>query len=118
MAHRENLARLGEMGAMLAHEIRNPLAGIKGFGQFIHKKPQDVRNEEFAGRIVMEAQRLESLVGDLLAYARNDLQATMVLNVGEVLDQTVALLRHEAGQADIEIICRHCCSGYRTWYKS
>ncbi len=107
MAHRENLARLGEMGAMLAHEIRNPLAGIKGFGQFIHKKPQDVRNEEFAGRIVMEAQRLESLVGDLLAYARNDLQTTMVLNVGDVVDQTVALLRHEAGQSDIEIIFNH-----------
>lgn len=29
MARREDLARLGEMGAMLAHEIRNPLAGIK-----------------------------------------------------------------------------------------
>lgn len=107
MARQESLAQLGKMGAMLAHEIRNPLAGIKGFGQFILKKPQDLRNEEFAGRIVMEAQRLESLVGDLLAYARNDQQITSVLNVGEVINQTIALLRHEAGQSDIEIICDH-----------
>jgi two-component system sensor histidine kinase HydH len=35
MNRREELARLGEMGAVMAHEIRNPLAGIKGFAQLV-----------------------------------------------------------------------------------
>ena len=72
MMHRENLARLGEMGAILAHEIRNPLAGIKGNAQIIKKKPTESRNEQFAESIVTEVRRLESLVNDLLVYARSD----------------------------------------------
>src|SRR5450631_207000 len=59
MARRESLAQLGEMGAILAHEIRNPLAGIKGFAQVIEKKPQDDRNSGFAQSIVAETKRLE-----------------------------------------------------------
>ena len=69
MAQRERLAQLGEMGAMLAHEIRNPLAGIKGYAQVIEKKPEESRNAGFAQRIVAEVLRLEDLVNDLLAYA-------------------------------------------------
>ncbi|GFE59104.1 nitrogen regulation protein NR(II) [Geobacter sp. AOG1] len=103
MARRENLAQLGEMGAMLAHEIRNPLAGIKGYAQIIEKKPQDERNSGFARRIVAEAQRLETLVSDLLAYARSD-RAMATVDMCEVIAHTAAFLRHEAEQLHVNII--------------
>ncbi len=104
MAHRESLAQLGEMGAMLAHEIRNPLAGIKGYAQVMVKKPHDERNAGFAARIVAETLRLETLVSDLLTYARNDRESKTRVDLGEVITHTVALLRHEAELHHINII--------------
>jgi two-component system sensor histidine kinase HydH len=103
MAHRESLAQLGEMGAMLAHEIRNPLSGIKGYAQVIAKKPQDSRNGSFAELIVKETLRLETLVNDLLSYARNDREPETTVDLGEVIKSTVALIRHEAEPLRITI---------------
>lgn len=107
MARLESLAKLGEMGAMLAHEIRNPLAGIKGFAQVIEKKPRDERNSDFARRIVAETRRLETLVSDLLAYSGNDRSSMATVDLGEVVSYITDLLRHEAEQLHVDIIS-HC----------
>ncbi len=112
MTQRENLARLGEMGAMLAHEIRNPLAGIKGYAQVIGKKPAEERNKQFAERIVAEVLRLESLVNDLLAYARSDRYEMAEVDPKELIDQTVSLVRHEAEQLSVSVT-NECPEGLR-----
>lgn len=70
LARQEHLARLGELGAVLAHEIRTPLAGIKGFAQLLGERITDERSRSFAALIAQEALRLEGLVNDLLDYAR------------------------------------------------
>jgi two-component system, NtrC family, sensor histidine kinase HydH len=105
MARRESLAQLGEMGAMLAHEIRNPLAGIKGYAQVIEKKPQDERNGRFAGRIVVETRRLEALVSDLLDFARSEKETTCALDLGQIMSHAAELLQPEAGKSGISISC-------------
>jgi two-component system sensor histidine kinase HydH len=105
MARRESLAQLGEMGAMLAHEIRNPLAGIKGYAQVIEKKPMEERNSRFAGRIVMETQRLEALVSDLLDYARSDREAMATVDLGEVICHAAELLQPDAEKSQVKITC-------------
>jgi len=70
-ARRERLAALGGMAAVLAHEIRNPLGGIKGVAQFLKEKsPSDPGQGEMLQAIAAEATRLERLVNDLLTYAR------------------------------------------------
>lgn len=68
-AQREHLTRLGEMAAVLAHEIRNPLASIKGFGQLLEEAGQEPQ-KSFAVEIVEQAGRLERLVEDLLRFGR------------------------------------------------
>jgi two-component system, NtrC family, sensor histidine kinase HydH len=103
MARRESLAQLGEMGAMLAHEIRNPLAGIKGYAQVMERKPQDARNSDFAMRIVTEVMRLESLVNDLLMYSRSDNPDRSPIRVDELLAHSIALIRSEADQLKVTI---------------
>ena len=105
MARRESLAQLGEMGAMLAHEIRNPLAGIKGYAQVIEKKPMEERNRGFAGSIVAETQRLEALVSDLLDYARSDGGAAAAVNLGEVICHAAELLQPDADRFQVTITC-------------
>jgi len=72
MDRREELARLGEMGAVMAHEIRNPLAGIKGFAQLVESATDLELSRSYAGKIVAQSIRMEALVSDLLAFARDD----------------------------------------------
>ncbi|QXE88547.1 histidine kinase [Geomonas nitrogeniifigens] len=106
LARRETLAKLGEMGAVLAHEIRNPLAGIKGFAQVIAAKPQESRNAAFAQSIVTEAVRLESLVNDLLAYAANEPEAREDFPLAPLFAQTVSLLQPDARAQGVGVTWR------------
>jgi two-component system sensor histidine kinase HydH len=65
------LASLGEMSAVLAHEIRNPLASLKGNAQLLAAAlPEGEKPRAKAERVVDEAVRLERLTQDLLAFVR------------------------------------------------
>lgn len=64
------LAALGEMSAVLAHEIRNPLASLKGHAQLLARSLEgDPTRAAKAGLIVQEAIRLQDLATDLLDFA-------------------------------------------------
>jgi two-component system sensor histidine kinase HydH len=66
------LGALGEMSAVLAHEIRNPLASLKGHAQLLAGRLEpETRERRKADRVVSEAKRLENLVTDLLAFTRS-----------------------------------------------
>jgi signal transduction histidine kinase len=68
---KERFAALGEMAAVLAHEIRNPLGATMGLAQFLgEKRAADPAQSEMTRTIAGEATRLERLVNDLLTYAR------------------------------------------------
>jgi two-component system sensor histidine kinase HydH len=65
------LASLGEMSAVLAHEIKNPLASLKGNAQLLAASlPTGDKPRRQADRVVDEAVRLEKLTQDLLAFVR------------------------------------------------
>ncbi len=65
------LAHLGEMSAVLAHEIRNPLASLKGNAQLLAAMlPDGEKTRAKAGRVVEEAVRLEQLTNGLLQFVR------------------------------------------------
>lgn len=65
------LSLLGEMTAVLAHEIRNPLASLKGHAQLLAERlaPASAERRK-AGVVIAEASRLEALTTDLLDFAR------------------------------------------------
>lgn len=65
------LASLGEMSAVLAHELRNPLASLKGNAQLLAQMlPLGEKPRAKAERVVDEAARLEKLTADLLSFVR------------------------------------------------
>jgi two-component system, NtrC family, sensor histidine kinase HydH len=65
------LATLGQVSAVLAHEIRNPLASLKGNAQLLAMAmPEGEKSRAKADRVVAEATRLEALSNDLLSFAR------------------------------------------------
>lgn len=67
---RENLARLGEMSAGIAHEFRNGLAAIQGYAQLVSRDPYGGKAGEYAGEILKETRTLGTVVSDFLAFAR------------------------------------------------
>ena len=89
-AAQHHLAQLGEMSAVLAHEIRNPLAALKGHAQLLAEKVQDARLKTRVDRIVTEAVRLEQLTNDLLDFARSGTIHVAPVDPGELLVHAAA----------------------------
>jgi len=80
LEQQRRLSALGEMSAVLAHEIRNPLASLKGHAQLLAERlAGGSADRDKAELVVQEAKRLEALTTDLLDFARSgpiDLHAT------------------------------------------
>ncbi len=106
MRRREWLATLGEMSAGMAHEIRNPLAALAGSMQMLRR---DMALDETSARLmdiaVREATRLDAIIKEFLLYARPPALNLKEQDVNQVLDETMNLIRHEAGsRRGIELI--------------
>lgn len=68
---KERLASLGELAAAMAHEIRNPLAGLSGAIELMFSDPSDRAAQSRLERVVhREVARLDSLITEFLSYAR------------------------------------------------
>jgi two-component system sensor histidine kinase HydH len=71
LARDKQLKLLGEMSAVLGHELRNPLASLKGHAQLLLEKiSTEHAARSGAERVVSEAKRLERLTGEVLEFAR------------------------------------------------
>jgi two-component system sensor histidine kinase HydH len=92
MKERDRLAALGEMAAGLAHEIRNPLAAIKGATQYLDPRRLPGEDREFLEIIVEEVDRLNGVVTAFLDYARPLKSAMSPGDVGDILQRTFKLL--------------------------
>ncbi|MBT0666467.1 HAMP domain-containing histidine kinase [Geobacter pelophilus] len=104
MRRQDELARLGEMGAVMAHEIRNPLAGIKGFAQMIETVASIEQACTYADKIVSQSIRMEALVNDLLAFARVDHTEKQNADLTQIIIDCVELLRPEAADHNVTIV--------------
>lgn len=71
LQERQTLARIGELAAVVAHEVRNPLAAIRGVVEVIQTRfPADSSDRKVLGDLLTRVDSLDHLVGDLLVYAR------------------------------------------------
>ena len=91
----DRLATLGEMSAGLAHEIRNPLAAIKGAAQAIDPKSVKGDDSELLEVMVEEVNRLNVVVVEFLDYARPFRGTFAPVSILVALQKTVQLLKHD-----------------------
>mgnify|MGYP000816751191 FL=1 len=78
----------------LAHEIKNPLGGIRGAAQLLEGELHDPENKEFTEVIISEADRLQHLVDKILAPYRQ-LYHPVPTNVHEILERVRLLVQSE-----------------------
>ena len=70
-AQQERLAVLGELSASVAHEVRNPLTGMRSLAQRLAEDDvDDAKRRRYAAVILEEAERVERIVANLLGFAR------------------------------------------------
>src|SRR5215468_4305612 len=100
----ESLARLGAMVTGLAHEVRNPLAGIKGAAQLLEGRiaaQPDLL--EYTAVITREVNRLSALVEDLLTLGAPPKPRLAPVNIHRVLQQVMAVIAPECTRWGIRL---------------
>jgi len=95
----ETLARLHGnrlMMRQLAHEIKNPLGGLRGAAQLLDRELHDGALKEYTAVIINEADRLRALLDSMLSPSR--LPQKSMLNIHELCEHVFHLLRSEAAE--------------------
>ncbi|MFI5314911.1 MAG: ATP-binding protein [Myxococcota bacterium] len=100
---RDRFVSLGEMAAGLAHEIRNPLAAIRG-AVAVLQQPTDAKAAELWGVIIEEIARLNRVVESFLDYARPATRAAIIRDVAVFVKSCVEAVSRSKGRSDVELV--------------
>jgi PAS domain S-box-containing protein len=96
LREQSTLARLGEMAAVIAHEVKNPLAGIRGAIQVIGGRlPEGSRDAAMTKEIVARIDALNELMKDLLLFARPPHPRLTAVDVVPLVTATADLMRED-----------------------
>lgn len=100
----DHLASLGKLSAQLAHEIRNPLASMRGSAQMLAAEPHaDPSSARLAEVLIRESDRLSALVEDFLRFARPPPPAPRPLSLRSLVEETVEMVRADPLARGVEI---------------
>ena len=98
------LANLGEMAAVVAHEVKNPLAGIRGAVQVIAGRTRDNATESrVLAEIISRIDSLDRMMKELLLFARPSQLTLVPTDVTELITATAWFLSQDPALQDIDL---------------
>ncbi len=104
----DRLAALGEMSAVVAHEIRNPMAGIAAGVEYIARKmPKDSPDYEGAGMILGEIERVNRILEDILFVARPLQLSVSEAYIPEIIDTVIQRCQSQINESNLKIISHY-----------
>ncbi|MGD8453782.1 MAG: protoglobin domain-containing protein [Phycisphaerae bacterium] len=96
LSEAQHLAQIGQLAASLAHEIKNPLAGISGAIQVIRDSlKRDDAHRPVLDEVLRQVSRLDGTVKDLLVYARPKPPRFRQCDLGQLLSRVLPILREQ-----------------------
>lgn len=104
LAEQAALARVGQMAAVVAHEVRNPLAGIKGAIQVLmSRRPAGDGELPVMRDVVARIDALGDLINDLMVYARPRAPRPSAFPLRSLLAEATSMLRRDPVGASIDV---------------
>jgi signal transduction histidine kinase len=104
LAEKARMAFLGEMAARIAHNVKNPLSGMKTIVQLLEEDqtlPEHVRRD--SRMMIDEIDRLNRNISQVLRYAKPARDADRPADLALVLERVVAIVRMEAGRRHVAL---------------
>ena len=105
---RDRLASLGEMAAGIAHELKNPLAGIEVMAGLLRRQvPDSPEAQSLLADIISEAKLANAIVVEMLEFVRPIRLQVEQTDVGDVLHQAMTLAENKVqrGGVAVEVAC-------------
>ncbi len=100
----DRFSSIGNISAVMAHEIRNPLTGIRTTIQFVQTKlPEDSPLSEDLEDAIKELDRIEQFTSDLLQFARPKISELRPANINEVIERVLGHVEHRCLEAGIRV---------------
>lgn len=101
----ERLSALGEMAAVVAHEVRNPMASIRAGAQRISSKiPDTDPNKKYTKYIIEETDRLERVVKNILTFSREPKPQLDTNDINKLIEDVLYFLDTEIKSAGVKLI--------------
>ena len=97
---RDRLAIIGTFAAGIAHEVKNPLGGIKGAAQLLARKLSGQELKEYTDVITRETDRLSGILDDILNFANPRKPRLELLNIHQILDYAREMVPLPNGRVD------------------
>lgn len=100
----DRLASIGTLSAGMAHEIKNPLVTLKTFTQLLPERYNDEDfRDTFSSLVGQEVKRIDSIVNQLLRFARPAKASLHPMHINEVIDNTLRLLQQQLRQKQVRL---------------
>jgi PAS domain S-box-containing protein len=99
----EKMAALGQTISGVAHELNNPLATILSWAERLAEGPQDEKTKRGLGVILSESERAARIVRNLLTFARKRQTTRAMVELNQVVRETLALRAYEQRVSNIEV---------------
>ena len=104
LAQSEKLTSIGLLAAGVAHEVNTPLAVISSYSQMLGKKiGSDSPNGEILEKIIKQSFRASEIVNGLLNFSRTNETEFRIVEVNDIISETLSLLEHQLKSAKIQL---------------